>query len=306
MILSRRSVVVEALRARVSTHALLHSRGRLQAVWNERVVCEDALALRSFDRRGRTTRPIATILLDGKARIRVGSSIAEVAPLDVVGMDEKGPIVMRQEGEPYRALVLEWDPEWLGPRPRPFFRARLDHEAERTARTTFERLSLGDPGARDWLATTELLARCGLPLRIPEEAECVEAVAERTLRLSRALDGLFSRLDTQPMIADLEQSIGVTSRHINRIVGSFNSEYGFNAGGWRDARNRRRLLVGVALMTAPGATAQLVARAVGYGSPTAFGTALAQAGLPAPSSIRAAVDALATAEEAPRNAPSPG
>ena len=47
---SHRAVVVPELEACVSTHAILHARYRLHAVHNERVVCEDALVMRSFDR----------------------------------------------------------------------------------------------------------------------------------------------------------------------------------------------------------------------------------------------------------------
>jgi chromate transport protein ChrA len=80
---------------------------------------------------------------------------------------------------------------------------------------------------------------------------------------------------------------------VNRRVAEFNRRYGFNASGWRDTRSRRQLLMGATLMTAPGAVAERVAAAVGYGSARAFHRALDAAGLPAPSAIAATVQSLA-------------
>ncbi|MGZ3477709.1 MAG: hypothetical protein ACXWUG_30850, partial [Polyangiales bacterium] len=57
-------------------------------------------------------------------------------------------------------------------------------------------------------------------------------------------------------------------------------------------RGRRRLMMGATLMTAPGATVEEVARAVGYASPTAFARALTQAGLPPPGEVARCVASL--------------
>jgi hypothetical protein len=288
---SHRSVTVPELGARVSTHALLHPRYRLHAVLNERVVCEDAVLVRSFDRRGHLGRPIATLLLDGAARVSAHGRSAWLGPGDIVAMDEKGAIVMRQEGERYAALAFEWDPAWLGPRPEPFLSARVDEGTRAEIDELFARIVAGDGTAAAVVRVVSVLRAAGVALRAPGEDECTDEVSEKTAALSGALDGLFSRLDEQPMIADLERRMGVTSRQINRLVAAFNERYGWNAGGWRDARNRRRLFVGVALMTAPGATGELVARAVGYRALSAFTHALTEAGLPPPSAIAAAVAA---------------
>jgi hypothetical protein len=289
---SHRSVTVSALGARVSTHALLHPRYRLHAVENRRVICEDAVLMRSFDRRGHTGRPIATLLLDGAARISAHGRHAWLAPGEIVAMDEKGAIVMRQEGERYAALAFEWDPSFLGPRPEPFLSARIDDGARAELDALFARIVAGEGTAAAVVRVVGVLRAAGLALRAPTETECTEEVSAKTAALAGALDGLFSRLDEQPMIADLERKLGVTSRQINRLVAAFNERYGFNAAGWRDARNRRRLFVGLALMTVPGATGELVARAVGYRALTAFTHALTEAGLPPPSAIAGAVASL--------------
>lgn len=76
------------------------------------------------------------------------------------------------------------------------------------------------------------------------------------------------------------------------MVSEFHPRYGFNADGWIDARNRRRLLLGAGFMTAPGATATRVAPAVGFTSAAAFSRALCNAGLPRPGAIASTVAAL--------------
>src|SRR5438105_476957 len=70
-LISHRMIHVEELRARLGTHALLHEHYRLHAVHNEVLTVEDTLAVQSYSRLGRVERPIATILLDGAARITV-------------------------------------------------------------------------------------------------------------------------------------------------------------------------------------------------------------------------------------------
>ena len=88
-------------------------------------------------------------------------------------------------------------------------------------------------------------------------------------------------------MGELSDRLGVSTRQLNRIVKDYNETYGFNATGWIDTRNRRRLLIGATLMTAPKATASYVARVVGYRSATAFARARGLAGLPPPSEIAA-------------------
>ncbi len=122
--------------------------------------------------------------------------------------------------------------------------------------------------------------------------ELREDVPPRARELTDALDGLLSNLGEQPMIRDLCARLEVSERQLNRLVREYNAAYGFNATGWIDTRNRRRLLLGATFMTVAGATAAYVARVVGYRSPTAFSRALRRAGLPAPSEIAAELERL--------------
>ena len=294
-LISHRVVIADDLGARIATHALLHSRYRIHAVHNENVVSEDALALGPFDRQGHLARPILTVLLQGTARISAHGKTAWLAPGDVVAMDSKAPIVMRQEGAPYMAIAFEWDDGGLGARPAAFTRGTLGATELRAAHGIWNDIVEGSADARTAVSLSSVVG-LGLDLRPGEALD--EDPLETHVRLSLALDACFSNLRVQPMIADLERDLALSTRHLNRLVLDFNTKYGFNATGWRDARNRRRLLVGASLMTSPGATAEGVAREVGYQSLSAFTKALTDAGFPPPSAIAARVAAL-------RDGPSP-
>ena len=295
MIRSARRVEAMRLGAGLSNHALVHSRLRLHAVKNARVVSEDELLLRAFQRAGAVGRPIVTVLLAGRGLVRAHGREASIEADDVLGMDHKGAVSMRQEGEAYAALAFEWDVEFLGPRPKAFQRARLAGAAKAEASAIWEAIVRGE-GQPDALVARHLRVRSqlGFPVRAAKSDELAEPVPEATQKMSRGLDFALSNLEGQPMTADLEKVLGLGARQVNRLVQAFNTHYGFNATGWRDTRNRRRLMMGATLMTADGATVGYVARVVGYRSPTAFARALADAGMPPPASIPAIVRELAS------------
>jgi AraC-like DNA-binding protein len=263
-------------------------------VKNARVVSEDDLLLRAFPRAGAVGRPVVTVLLAGRGRVRAHGEETWLEAGDVLGMDHKGAVSMRQEGEAYAALAFEWDVELLGPRPPAFQRARLAGTTKDEATALWEAIARGE-GRPEALVERHLrvLSQLGFPVRTASATELAEPVPEATQKMSRGLDFALSNLEGQPMTADLEKVLGLGARQVNRLVQAFNARYGFNAAGWRDTRNRRRLMMGATLMTAKGATVSYVARVVGYRSPTAFARALADAGMPPPASIPGIVAGMA-------------
>jgi AraC-like DNA-binding protein len=282
VLLSRRDSRCGALAARVSTAALLHPSFRVHFVDNEAVIAEDALALRAFDRKGRLGRPAITILLEGRARIRALGEERWMSAGDVALLPSKSGVEMRQEALPrYSAIVVEWDPgTWLGDRPERF--------EVRTA-PALDRIDPRDVwGAVDAIERALLdgafVSRGTPPDRSP--------ASEPHIRVSAALDRALSDLDAQPMSADLERTLGMSARHVARLVAAFNETYGFNAGTWRDARNRRRILVAAALLSHADATLEIVARAVGYRSPSALCRAFADVSFPPPAKVRETIAAL--------------
>lgn len=274
---SERRVEAPELGAHFSNVALVHTRLRLHAVHNARVVSEDLLLARAYPRTGGVDRPVATVLLEGRARLTVEGRHVWLSPGDGALVRSKGAIHMRQEGDPYAAVALEWDADWLG-RPPELVRA-LSCRLERV-RDAWQLARHGGDAAEAAARLVDELRRGGAPALRVTPAELAEPVPERMQELTAALDAALSRLGEQPMMLDLEGRLGLSSRQLNRLVAAYHERYAFNATGWIDARNRRRLLLGAAFMTAPGATTKYVAGVVGYRSAAAFARALRDARLP--------------------------
>jgi hypothetical protein len=299
MLVSHRVTHMPGLGAVLDTHAIVHTGYRMHVVERRNVVSEDALFLRAFDRMGHLTRPMLTVLLDGRARIRACGEERWLSAGDVSLIEAKAGIEMRQEGEQsFLSFAIEWDPGHLSTaRPQGFATSRLGPRDTDALREAARTLVGPDVEVRQAAAAAArvltILRAAGAPLDAPEPEALVEDVPPRMRRLSRALDTVLSHLEGRPMSVDLETALGVCSRQVNRVVCEYNERYGFNAAGWRDTRNRRQLLMGATLMTAPGAVAEGVAVAMGYGSGRAFCRALADAGLPSPSAIAPAIRALA-------------
>ena len=295
MILSHRETHAPELRACIDTHAVVHTRYRVHVVERRNVVSEDALFLRAFDRVGHLSRPMLTVLLDGAARIRTCGEEHWLAPGDFTLIEAKAGVEMRQDGsDSFLSVAIEWDPGVLSSaRPTGCARGKLaarDVAALRHAACLLSSRDAGVGQAAPTLARVAAILRAaGAPLEAVEAADLVEDVPPRVKVLSRALDDVLSHLERMPRSVDLQSALGVCERQVNRLVAEYNEHYGFNAAGWRDTRNRRQLLMGATLMTAPGAVAENVAATVGYGSARAFCRALADARLPAPSAIGPAV-----------------
>jgi hypothetical protein len=294
MIVSGRTTAVPSLHASLATVALLHSSFRLHVVRNRNVVSEDRLSLRAFDRKGHLGRPVLTVVLEGRARIECEGAERWLEAGDVSLLHHKDAVVMRQDGESFESLAIEWEPGTLGARPTGWQTGRLPAPV-------FERLRelAGTVGTSDvrreasrFAAIVGLLRGSGAPFDSVDAGMLVEPPLQHMAAVARALDATLSDLAAQPMMVDLHRALGVTPRHMQRLVTAFHEHYGFNATTWRDALNRRRLLLGVAMMTAPGATTERTALAMGYGSATAFCRALAQAGLPSPSAVPGVVRGL--------------
>ncbi len=296
MIRSERRVEAPELHAHLSNTALVHSALRLHIVDNQRVVNEDVLLTRAFTREGRTSRPITTVLLEGTARVSAYDRHVWMKPGDVITVDSKGAILMRQEGAPYMALALEWDPGPFGERGAPI----VVHDG-RALMGSFRSIARDVRERRENPANAVarlvgVLSNLGLPIHVTESM-LEEPVPEHMQELTNALDASLSALGKQPMISDLQSRLCLSSRQLNRLVADYNARYGFNSAGWIDTRNRRRLLVGATFMTVPGATVGYVASQVGYRSRSAFARALRLVGLPAPQDIGAEVERIRVATQ---------
>jgi hypothetical protein len=286
MLLSFRRAAIPEIGASVATKAFVHTAYRVHLIHNERVVCDDELFLPSITRIGRLARPVLTVILAGRARMRSRGFERWLEPGDVMLLPIKAVVAMRQEGAPFRSIAIEWDAGSLGDgapafpdgaRLGPVRCAQIDalaHTLEGCEDQTLAGTILAEVLA--------LLRAEGAPFADLSAHNLIETTPNPVIRLSHALDVVLSRLEQGPGLVDLDAALGLSPRQINRVVTEFNRRYGFNSLGWRDTRNRRRLLVGATMMTAPDARTELVARAMGYSSPTGFCHALALADLPSP------------------------
>jgi AraC-like DNA-binding protein len=283
--------VAPELGASLSTLALLHPRCRVHLIHDRGVVSEDLLLSRAYVRAGHVARPVAIALLEGRARVTAFGRHAWMSPGDVVVAAARGAIRMRQEGEPYRAVELEWDADWLGDARAHL--SRIDgRDAHADLLVSWQRACDGGDPAEVTVAIIGRLVRAGLAARTPRASELRGEDESRLQQLAHGLDDTLSDLAAQPMLTDLEARFGTSTRQLHRWIGEYNERYGFDAVGWGDTRSQLRLSVGAKLLTSPRASVKRVARLVGYRDTPAFTRALQDAGLPPPSQIAAAVDAI--------------
>lgn len=140
----------------------------------------------------------------------------------------------------------------------------------------------------------DVLRSCGLPLEKFEAEELVEPIDPGMEAVNTALGKvLTTRLSVGPTIQDMEAMTGMSRRHLQRTFSRY-LRYGHFPWsiGWRDFLRHWRLSTGTALMSTERATTEGVARILGYSSPEALCRAFADAGLPSPGNIRAALRAL--------------
>jgi hypothetical protein len=280
MLSSHRCTGVTRLGAFLETHALIHRRFRIDITRNQNVVADERPWLRSFRRKGYTSRPVLVLVLEGRSWIEYDGRPLLVDPGSTVFLPCKLGMVVRSEGARFLGLAVEWDPGTLGGvGPASATVGRLPATDLHVLRAVVDALTAGP---RDSAEAREIfssmvgaLQRGGAPLRVPGSEMLSDAQGPRVWQGVRtALDRSLSDLCARPMIVDLQDALGASPRHLQRLIASFHAQYGFDAGGWRDALRRRRMLVGTALMTAPGASTDVVSRALGYGSTTAFCHAL--------------------------------
>jgi hypothetical protein len=297
LVSSHRCTRLPRLGAGLESHALAHPRFRLDVTRHENVVFDDRLLPSGVEAAGREDRPTLVAVLEGRLRLERAGMVRWLGPGDFAMLPDRHGLLRRFEGSRFVGVSLEWDPGTLGP---PVAWAGAAGRLSETSRMRLRRAadaiadpSLDSDGAPARFASVLAALRDeGLPLSdLPPE--CVaEPLPSHDRVLSEALDRSLSELSMRPMLVDLERATGLSSRQILRLVAAFHERYGFEARGWRAALGRRRLLVGVALMTAPGAKTKVVAATMGYGSSTAFGRALANSNLPAPTAVWRSAAAL--------------
>jgi hypothetical protein len=295
MLWLRRAVTVPSLAAARSVSFLLHHGLRAYVVRTRGVVHEKRL-YGGTALGGATARRLVQVVLAGRLRLDDG---ARTAWLDAgsISSQPHGLDGERWEGEPFVALVVDWEPT-PGERVPSWTVARLSAAELTRARAWAETLeaATAPPGAQAAL-TLELLAWVRSLGETPPERDTASLLAPippATRALAGAFGDALSELAGRPMLVDLERALARSGRHLRRDFAALDRYYAFPGGtSWHRVLHQWRLSVATCLMTAPRATTEGVAAILGYGSPRAFCLAMHQAGLPSPGAIAAAAARLA-------------
>jgi AraC-like DNA-binding protein len=119
----------------------------------------------------------------------------------------------------------------------------------------------------------------------------VEAMLQPTSTTAALLWSAFrpmtEGLYLNPTMQEVGALTGLSTRVVARYVEKFVGEFGLAGGAWRASTHYLRLRLAAILMTAEGATASEVALRVGYRSSDAMARAFRDAGMLAPTEIKA-------------------
>jgi AraC-like DNA-binding protein len=291
MLHSVRSTVLPMFDAAIETHALVAARFRIHAVNLRGMISEDLLHLRAFPRLGQIRRPVATVVLDGRALLRLNGERTWVEAGQAFTLASKTDFSMRQEPGPkggsYRSFMVEWDSA-LGSVRSAVVKAGNVQNIERV----WALLRSSALSKTSTLAQSVFAVR-NFGLNVPElKTEPATRCDARSQKLCSAIDRALSNLTLDPKQVDLEASTGLSARQLRRSIELLHETYGYNAASWIDARNRRRLMVASTLMTRDDVRVAEVAALVGYKSPQVMARAFVLAGYPPPSSVRALVHVM--------------
>jgi AraC-like DNA-binding protein len=242
-------------------------------------------------------RIVLYVVMDGslhpsdQAAPAVGASCWLMAEDDLEGAHGTRARSLRTSGDPFSSVTLHAPPSWFatplradgGPvrlttSPEVIAAARAYLTCVRTTtdragwqQQTFQYIhALFDQG---WLT--------------PEVA--LTAMQKPTLggRVWNALSTFYGRLELNPSLVQLADLAELSTRHVDRALKLWASDYGLPGEGWRDMTRRWRLKFAILLLSNPSLTVAEVAKVVGYSNAQALTNALAAESLPSPSAFRA-------------------
>ncbi len=295
MLLSHRVRDVAPLGVRMADYHVLHSQYRIGIEVRRGVVRDWAMWPQHLQRGGLSNRSNLFVQLSGEIQVRSKGQERTLGLGECMVEHRSRSWGFRVE-RASATLIVEWAPGELGREVRdPFSALTLPASTLEACRRAA--MELTHPGvtreeaARAIRTIFSSLRVQGAPLHDVDPARLVEPVDPTLAAISRALDRSLSLGEERPMLVDLEESLGISARHLRRRAGDYLATYQSNALGWRELTHRWRLSTGLALMSARNATTESVAGILGYSSPTAFCRAFAAAGLPSPGAIRSLISA---------------
>jgi AraC-like DNA-binding protein len=237
----------------------------------------------------RMTRPALTLVLEGHGRFDESGVRSRVAPGDLVLSDQRAGGTEAYAGAPARWLVMDWDPSVVG---AAYAEPACIH---RLGRADLARLSVAARdigGRRSAEASAEIvrvLRSLGVGFEKLDATDLSRAPRHEEQQLATALGAQLSSLESHPTIEDVVSDLGWNTRRVHRHMARSAKRYGLPWAHWRAMLHHMRLVSALRLLSAPGATTELVARLTGFRSPSALCHTFDDAGLPSPGAfVRAA------------------
>jgi AraC-like DNA-binding protein len=274
----------EAPELDVLSHAVEARTTGLRVAWQvgRNIASDYALLERAMPFVHRMTRSCLTVVLEGSGRFDEAGARAWLDPGSMVVSSQREGGLEAYAGAATSMLVLEWDARVMGAAAVGRFRETRLRSRDRERLSALALALAGNEPERATLAILDVLRSIGLPFGRPSEADLADVTTASERRLSLAIGAQLSQLETHPSLEDVVGELGWTTRHINRRFAALARTYGLPWDHWRAILHQTRLLTAFRLLSAPGATTELVARRTGFRSATALCHAFTKGGLPSP------------------------
>jgi hypothetical protein len=281
VLIDRRAMQAPALDASYDLIDLRTLHLRIMRMSSRRVSTDYTVLDRAMPYMHRKERPSLLLVLEGEARFDEGRSRRFLSRGDVVRSDARLLGTEAHAGHMSSCLAFEWDPAAHGAAfARPFVVDRL--ERRDIARLANAAVGLDGPDpSRATCEIIEILRAVGLAFDRPD-LRALRGEDDRLQPLQTAISNTLASLERRPTIEDVESGTGWNARRVHRGVEALAKAYKLSWRHWREGLHQARLLHALRLLSASGATTDLVSRLTGFRGPVPLCHAFAEAGLPSP------------------------
>lgn len=252
------------------------------------IVVDERVLTRGFEWKAPPSRLQVLAVDDGAITIDPADgqdATLTVGPGDVLLLTP--PMASRARFDRTSFVDLEWSTAEAAALERPRVVGRLDRDRLAALAALFDD---HDRATSSFVAEAIAAFRAaGAPVIGVSAEGAGPGPSDRDERIARAIEAQLSNLSSAASTLHLGELADLSPRQLQRVVGEFTATYGVNAGNWRDMRNRWRVQIAAVLLSVPELTVGDVAAEVGYATGTALARAFANAGLPPPTELRAAL-----------------
>lgn len=278
MLFYERSIQVPELGVELTQRALMSPVLRIYELTTRGVVVERGLL--GHMGVAHDARIQGNFVLEGTLKVRRPEQPVFIARRGEVFWETNMRWNERWEGEPFRAICVDWE--------------RSEQIPRRVASISEESLSKLEALRLSRAQDTHPSVVCEIWEMLEEEGferfdrrHASMRASPELQRIADAFGKAMSQLHTQPQWCDFTDELGMSERHLRRHLSEVLSWFPFltDEVSFRAVLNRTRMHRAVTLMTAKGATVAKVAALLGYSSSVAFSNACCNAGMGRPSTF---------------------